>query len=72
MGDDLVIQIQLKDTQSKRKKKRKRVYSKQTKKRVKWQDFDDEKLISLGKRVAQNKSGYKFRVQYNFHEFFFQ
>ena len=32
MGDELVIQIQLKDTQSKCKKKRKRVYSKQTKK----------------------------------------
>ena len=32
MGDELAIQIQLKDTQSKHKKKRKRVYSKQTKK----------------------------------------
>ena len=72
MGDELVIQIQLRDTQSKCKKKRKRVYSKQTKKSVKWQDFDHENLISLGKRVAQNKSGYEFGVQYDFREFFFQ
>ena len=26
----------------------------------------------MGKRVAQNKSGYKFGVQYDFREFFFQ
>ena len=71
VGDELVIQIQLKDTQRKHKKKRKTVYSKQTKK-VKWQDFDDDNLISLGKRAAQNKSGYEFRVQYDFREFFFQ
>ena len=72
VGDELGIQIQLKDTQRKCKKKRKTVKSKQTNKSVKWQDFDDDNLIGLGKRVAQKKSGYEFRVQYDFHEFFFQ
>ena len=29
-------------------------------------------MLSLEKRVAQNKSGYEFGVQYDFREFFFQ
>ena len=37
-----------------------------------WKDFDNKTLKHLGKRLAENKTGYEFGIQYDFREFFWE
>ena len=33
---------------------------------ISWKGFDLKSLVALGKRIAEQKSGYEFRPQYDF------
>ena len=39
---------------------------------ISWQNFDAKTLKSLGKKLAEHKTGYEFGSKYNFQEFFFE
>ena len=56
------------------KKGRSRKFSKTKKKKdnITWDSFDSKSLKALGKRLAEEKTGYEFGPQYDFREFFWQ
>ena len=64
-------------TRKKRTKWRSKAFSKKEKqtktgKIISWQGFDSKSLVALGKRIAEQKSGYEFGPQYDFREYFWQ
>ena len=59
-------------TMSKTSKRGLKGRKRMSKSKTGWKDFDNKTLKHLGKQLAENKTGYKFGMQYDFREFFWE
>ena len=76
--EEIIIQVQLKGDQKSSKKRKRRgtcfTPKSRKKKKVKpdWRNFQNDELTEIGRRAAQNKTGYEYGVNYNFRHYCYE